>query len=601
MKLTFNSQEKVDLVQNFLDGRVSRRGFLKSASLLGITAVTASTVLTACDNGTGGAASSGSSYKAGSAQLKVELGAEDTTVLYPEGYVGPKARKLTPFGDGKTQFSVLTRTFAGQDMPTNKFSVWLEGATGVKVNYQVVPIGSEGTPKVNNILAGGDLPDALMLGPKWMEGLSRSQVYVYGKQGLFQPLGQLIDENAPELLEVFKSVPGLREEFTAPNGEIYAFPGVNQCYHCRSSDVRTWVNKKWLDKVGLSVPQTLDQFTAMLKAFKDQNPSGQPFAVPMSGSQTAGSSFIQYLMQSFGYLPSSKVIKDGNTLRYAPAQDFYREGLKYMAGLTKDGLIDPRTFSQSGDELIRQVMNPAGALIGVVQGGSQGYFAEVQASNPSARYLDYVPIPPLKNGSKNPVCPWDYTTGGVVGLVISKACKDPATMVRWADAQLNLQVTRSMPAGPLGVGFDWARKGDVAINGKQATFSRIAAASDAKNYGWYEWGPINFQNDVRLSESVNKAAGSIEPDLYQAGKLYEPFAVSKDQYFQAPFYDQDQAAKVGEFETNFKSYLDQANAQFILGKQDISQDSVWAAHQKKLKDLGVDQYLQILQQASGMK
>lgn len=599
MKFVFDSQEKVDLVRGVAAGSVSRRSFLRTASLLGITAATAGAVLTACDNGTEGAANKGGAYTPGSSKLQVELGAEDTRVLYGDGYVGPKARELKKISDGKTEFSVLTRTFAGQNMKTNKFAVWLEEKTGVKVNYQVVPIGEEGTPKVNNILASGDLPDAMMLGPAWMNGFSRSQLYIYGRQGLFQPLGRLIDEFAPELLEVFKNVPRLREEFTAPDGEMYAFPAINQCYHCRSSEVRMWVNKTWLKRVGMSSPTTLDEFTAVLKAFRDQNPAGQNFAVPMSGGKSgSGSSFIGYIMQSFGYLPASKIAKDGDNLIYAPTQDFYREGLRYMAGLAKDGLLDKRSFTQSADELKLQVMNPEGALVGFVQGGSQGSFADVEAGNPSARYLDYEVIAPVKNGMIGAICPWDYGTGGVVGLIVTKDCKDPETMVRWADAQMNLEVSLSMPNGPLGVGFDWATKGQVGINGKQATFARTVASQDAKNTGWYEWGPYNFPNDVRLSESVDASSGSVEPTLYKAGQLYERFAVSEDKYFPAPFFDQDEAAQIGELETNMGTYLDQSNAKFILGDMDINDDSVWEAHKKKFQQLGMDRYLQTLKAAS---
>jgi|GEM_PF-672736 len=599
MKFVFDSQEKVSLVQGVASGTVGRRQFLRTAAMLGITAATAGAVLTACDNGTKGGSDKKNAYKAGSATLQVELGAEDTKVPYGAGYIGPKARELKKFGDGKTEFSVLTRTFAGQNMKTNKFSVWLEEKTGVKVNYQVVPIGEEGTPKVNNILAGGDLPDAMMLGPAWMGGFSRSQIYIYGQQGLFAPVGKLIDEFAPELLEVFKNVPKLRDDFTAPDGEMYAFPAVNQCYHCRSSEVRMWVNSTWLKRAGLKAPTTLDEFTAMLRAFKEKNPSGLASSVPMSASKAGeGSSFIGYIMQSFGYLPASNVSREGNKLIYAPTQDFYRDGLRYMAGLAKEGLLDKRSFTQTGDELKRQVMNPAGALVGLVQGGSQGSYADVEASNPKARYREYEVIAPVKNGSIGAVCPWDYSAGGVVGLIITKNCKDPETMIRWADAQMNLEVCRSMPSGPLGVGFEWAKKGQLGINGKQATFSRVAAGQDEKNLGWYEWGPYNYQNDVRLSESVDPASGSVEPALYEAGKLYEPFAVAEEKFFTAPFFDESQAAQVGEWETNLGTYLSQSNAKFILGELDINDDKVWDNHKKKFQQLGQDQYLQLLTDTS---
>lgn len=183
-------------------------------------------------------------------------------------------------------------------------------------------------------------------------------------------------------------------------------------------------------------------------------------------------------------------------------------------------------------------------------------------------------------------------------MIITKDCKDPETMIRWADAQMNLEVCRSMPNGPLGVGFEWAKGGQLGINGQQATFARLSGGQDTKNTGWYEWGPHNFQNDVRLSESVDASSGSIEPALYEAGKLYETFAVAEEKFFVAPFFDQNQAAQIGEWETNLGTYLDQSNAKFILGEMDVNNDKVWEDHKKKFQQLGQDQYLQLLKEAS---
>src|SRR5699024_4775951 len=64
----------------------------------------------------------GDDYEPGSASLQVEIAPEIEGVNYPEDYVGPRARELEPFGDGETEFSMLTQTDPGMDFTTNYYS-----------------------------------------------------------------------------------------------------------------------------------------------------------------------------------------------------------------------------------------------------------------------------------------------------------------------------------------------------------------------------------------------------------------------------------------------------------------------------------------------
>ena len=50
---------------------------------------------------------------------------------------------------------------------------------------------------------------------------------------------------------------------------------------------KMWINKAWLDRVGMEVPQTTEEFKEVLRAFKEQdaNGNGDPNdEIPLSGS-----------------------------------------------------------------------------------------------------------------------------------------------------------------------------------------------------------------------------------------------------------------------------------------------------------------------------
>ncbi|MGV2788079.1 ABC transporter substrate-binding protein, partial [Clostridium perfringens] len=105
----------------------------------------------------------------------------------------------------------------------------------------------------------------------------------YGTDGTILPLEDLIDQYAPNLKALLDRRPDIKSSITAPDGHIYGLPsweennlGTNPFFHV--------INKKWLDKLGLKMPQTLDEYTEALAAFKTQDPNGNGKAdeIPLS-------------------------------------------------------------------------------------------------------------------------------------------------------------------------------------------------------------------------------------------------------------------------------------------------------------------------------
>lgn len=561
--------------------------------LAGAAALPLGSVLAGCggdDSGPGTAPQV--DYEQGSAALEVELGPEIEGVPYPEGYVGPKARETEPFGDGSTTLSVITRSVTNFDPTTNLFSKYLEEKTGVKIEYGTVPRGDEGAPKVNAILAGGDLPDALMLGPEWMGGFTKSELYVYGQQGLFMALDELIDRLAPELQEVFAQNPEFRKAWTAPDGAMYAFPSVNQCYHCMSSDYRTWVHTPSMKEAGFSEqPATLEEFEQMLAAMKEANPDIRP----MTGWKD--NLPLQLLGAAHLNMGTNQLRRDGDTIVYTPTDPAMRDVFRAAARLVRDGLLDRNAFTQTSEQLIRLGMNEAGSQVGVCQGVSQGNFADVDYTDPEARYREFEPLRPFAGPQGDPVIAWDDPPGaGSVGLVIPADSADPETLVRWADFQLSLLSTLSMRLGPQDEFWTWGEDGDLGIDDRPALYKKVPQKDEMRNVVWEEHGVYNLPLDVRHGEAVDEMT-SFEPMLYRAGKLYEEFAAPPESQFYSPFFDQDQAAQVGELRTNIDSAYVRGATSMCLGELDPDSDADWESYLTSLSNAGVDQYLEVLTEA----
>lgn len=93
----------------------------------------------------------------------------------------------------------------------------------------------------------------------------------------------------------------MKSSITAPDGNIYALPQINECYHCDNA-LKLWINKAWLDKLGLQLPTTTEEFYQVMKAFKEQDPNGngKNDELPLTGSDEMWAGNVSaFLMNAF--------------------------------------------------------------------------------------------------------------------------------------------------------------------------------------------------------------------------------------------------------------------------------------------------------------
>ena len=93
----------------------------------------------------------------------------------------------------------------------------------------------------------------------------------YGvKEGILLQLDDLIEANMPNYMaNMGEYIDATRQT----GGHIYAICGLNECYHCMYAK-KMWVNTYWLDKMGIDVPTTTDEFYDACKKFLEINPTG---------------------------------------------------------------------------------------------------------------------------------------------------------------------------------------------------------------------------------------------------------------------------------------------------------------------------------------
>jgi putative aldouronate transport system substrate-binding protein len=184
------------------------------------------------------------------------------------------AENLAP--TGKLTVEVFDRgTDGGKTLAhDNEWTRWIKQKVKADLNIDVtfVPVGrwSENTDIVNLMAAGpGSAPDLCYT-------YGGGMVEAFRDQGGVMDLAPYIDIYLPDLKRLLGSDPAypgkdfIRRNADPRTGRIYSIPS----YRVAIAQRNVFIRKDWLDKLGLPVPKTFNEFYQALKAFKERDPGG---------------------------------------------------------------------------------------------------------------------------------------------------------------------------------------------------------------------------------------------------------------------------------------------------------------------------------------
>lgn len=321
----------------------------------------------------------------------------------------------------------LELTYAGPDnwytpaSYTQDLPVWeeVEKRTGIKINFDVMPSDQYNAAMQTRIAAGSELPDILAVPPLW-----NGDVIKYAEEGVILPLGSLIEENAPNIMAMFEKYPVVKKVLTAPDGEIYNLAEV----FVEGNEVAPKsliIRKDWLDKLNLEIPETIDDWYNVMKAFKEQDPNGNgaPDEVPLTINDGAAYS---YFASGFGLtagIGSFYADEDGKVHSLYQSEE-YRGLLAFLKKLYEEGLMDPQYETRDEAKVDAMVSKQ---LVGV-----SPHFLGVDERWSSLSGGEYVMVKPPKGpNGEEPKLIKRNPTG--MQFAISKDCADPVAAIRWID------------------------------------------------------------------------------------------------------------------------------------------------------------------------
>lgn len=299
----------------------------------------------------------------------------------------------------------------------------IEEATGVDVVFQVPPNNSEDAFKM--MVASGKLPDVIM----WDHSSAIDRMY---HEGTVIDLTELIARYAPNLTKIYTERPELRRQVENAEGKLYYFPSINPMQTVeeigRKSYAGLIIRDDWLDKLGLSVPNTIDEWYEVLSAFKTGDPNGNGFQdeIPFDGWG------LPYFLPAFGVLNTFCVKLDG-TVAYGPMEQEYKAYLETMHKWYAEGLLGSNCLIHSDAWKTENIVNGlTGAFTGL-DNAWRYYLPSLQENtNPSAS-LKAVPWLIAADGVRYTPREDVASNMATIVTVITSACEDPVAAVKFID------------------------------------------------------------------------------------------------------------------------------------------------------------------------
>jgi putative aldouronate transport system substrate-binding protein len=429
-------------------------------------------------------------------------------------------------------------------------------------------------------------------------GFSDSDLLKYAKQGAIISLEDYIDAYMPNLKAVFDKYPEYRAMCEDENGHIWALPWIEQLGSEKTA-IQTvgdmsFINKKWLDFLGLEMPTTVDEFEQVLIAFrhnadaiqKEFNIDGS--IIPMSCIVNDGDQDPAILINGFGegYGDADRgrhiAVTDDLKVICSSTQMGYKDGIAWLHKLYDEGLIDSEAFTQEWSTYVSKGKS-----------GRYGVCFSWDVANID-NLEDWVPLPALTADTRN-ITPQNgsFTSGFDRGrCVVTSVAKNPALVCAWLDLMYDPFQSPQNNWGTYGEDDDFDIF-ELSENEDGEKMLKHAPLGDASPVEVREAECVGGPLAV-LDEYYGKYVTCPDDAQYRLDWIKDYYTDDMHCKYVYPrvFMSAEDTEKLSAIQTDLVSYLNSSKAEFI--RDGITDDS-WNAYINQVDSYGLDQYLEIYQ------
>lgn len=488
--------------------------------------------------------------------------------------------------EGSTLNYIESGTMDGHQVWT-----WLRENTGVNVKLNVVDKTQE-SDQFNLMIASGDYAD-LFPAADYAAGLEAAM-----EEEIVADLTGLIEENMPNYWTIVNSDQNLLQKVKDADKFLGVYAVKDQM--ANPSGQGPFVRMDWLEDLDMEVPQTYDELTDVLRAFKTEKGAAEALALPNTVNLNNG-----VLMGGFGSLAelsangmgvdygASFYQEDGEVI-YGATAEGTRKYLSWLNELYNDGLIDI-------EHMQNREMNPFSEYnAGMASNGTNGYMFNMQ------------PFGGMYNGmSEDPNCNWwpvqdvaetagqeipffeEVSLIDMTAVAVSTSCEDVEVALQFLD-------------------YGYSYEGSLLYN---FGFQK-GSGHDVETWDFDADGEPLFDGDAikTVAESTNIASGVISTkDL--AGVVFDKRLSFEFEEREMACFDAwstnkttdgilgsktvltaEEATEASGIYGDIITYVATSALQFINGDLDVNGGD-WDSYVKNIEGMGVEDLTEIVQAA----
>lgn len=428
--------------------------------------------------------------------------------------------------------------------------------TGVKLQWTWPAAGTDSNQAFNLMIASGDLPDIIYT--RWGMVAGGPDGYINSKYII--KLNDILKQNAPNLYSYLLKNSDLNKDIMTDSGTYYAFPWF------RGDKWLTVFNgpaarKDWMDELGVKTPETIADWDAMLRLFKDKKGAVLSFAAGGDNEALIGA----FGMPRYYY-------QDNGKIKYGPAEKKYKDYLTVLNKWYKDGLLDKdfATIDSSGIQT-KILNNKIGVYLTMGGGSISTYNPKLNAIDPKASMVG-LPYPVLNKGDKIQISQMDAMYNGY-GAAITTTCKDVELAARFLDYGYSKEGLMYWNFGTEGESY-------TMVNGNPVFTDKVTKYADgidqalSKYIGTKGAGP-SIQ-DIRMFkgksseytiDAVNIWASNTEMSKHML-PMITPTA--------------DESQEISKIQNSIDTYVKEMYYKFILGAESLDKFDDYLDQLKKL-------------------
>ena len=453
----------------------------------------------------------------------------------------------------------------------------IEKELNIKIKF-THPVSGQETEQFGLMLASKSIPDIIEW--DWLSSYPGGVEKAFSDKKIIA-LNDIIDNGkAPNLKKYLEEKPELAKMVKTDDGKYYAFPFLKDD-PILSTNFGISIRQDWLTELGLSVPETIDEWHNVLTEFKNKKGAASPLIFSKNNIGDHSDSFIG----AFG-VPRKFYLEDGK-VKYGSIQPEFKKFLETFSTWLSEGLID-KDFAVVDRKTYdaRILNNEVGAFLGFA-GSHLGSYLDSAFGKGTAFDLTAAPYPVMNKGDRPQLGNYINPYMGFGSAAISTACKNVDIAAKLLD-------------------FGYGEKGRLMFN----------FGIEGESYTMVDGSPKFTDVILKNPDGLNTSQAMTK---YMRAHENAPMVQLKEYIYQYYKYDQQKKALEVWSDTDAKNYMlppltptaeestryasimsdvltytDEMFDKFVMGVEPVSG---YDSYVEQVKKFGIDEAISILQNA----